>query len=67
VPALAYALINKDSTPAAIRALHEEGIRIVMLTGDSATTARAVAGRLGIDEVIAEVQPDQKAHKVKEL
>ena len=57
----------KDSTPAAIRALHEEGIRIVMLTGDSATTARAVAGRLGIDEVIAEVQPDQKAQKVKEL
>jgi Cu+-exporting ATPase len=57
----------KDSTPAAIRALHEEGIRIVMLTGDSATTAQAVAGRLGIDEVIAEVQPDQKAQKVKEL
>ncbi|MFZ5493526.1 MAG: heavy metal translocating P-type ATPase [Pseudomonadota bacterium] len=57
----------KDSTPAAIRALHEEGIRIVMLTGDSATTARAVAGRLGIDEVIAEVQPDQKAQKVKAL
>ncbi|MEA3219949.1 heavy metal translocating P-type ATPase [Immundisolibacter sp.] len=57
----------KETTPAAIRALHEEGIRIVMLTGDSATTARAVAGRLGIDEVMAEVQPDQKAQKIKEL
>jgi Cu+-exporting ATPase len=57
----------KETTPAAIRALHEEGIRIVMLTGDSATTARAVAGKLGIDEVMAEVQPDQKAQKIKEL
>jgi Cu+-exporting ATPase len=57
----------KETTPAAIRALHAEGIRIVMLTGDSATTAQAVAGRLGIDEVLAEVQPDQKAQKIKEL
>jgi len=57
----------KETTPAAIRALHEEGIRIVMLTGDSATTARAVAGRLGIDEVMAEVQPGEKALKIKEL
>ncbi|MFZ5654528.1 MAG: heavy metal translocating P-type ATPase [Pseudomonadota bacterium] len=57
----------KETTPDAIRALHAEGIRIVMLTGDSATTARAVAGRLGIDEVLAEVQPDQKAQKIKEL
>ncbi len=57
----------KETTPAAIRALHEEGIRIVMLTGDSATTARAVAGKLGIDEVMAEVQPDQKAQKIQDL
>ena len=57
----------KETTPDAIRALHAEGIRIVMLSGDSATTARAVAGRLGIDEVLAEVQPDQKAQKIKEL
>jgi Cu+-exporting ATPase len=57
----------KPSTPDAIRALHAEGLRIVMLTGDSATTARAVAATLGIDEVIAEVQPDQKAHKIKAL
>jgi P-type Cu+ transporter len=57
----------KDSTPEAITALHAEGIRIVMLTGDSATTAEAVAKKLGIDEVKAEVLPDQKAAKVKEL
>jgi Cu+-exporting ATPase len=57
----------KETTPDAIRALHAEGIRIVMLTGDSATTARAVAGRLGIDEVLAEVQPGEKVQKIKEL
>ena len=55
----------KDTTPGAIRALHEEGIRIVMLTGDSETTARAVAKTLGIDDVVAEVLPDQKADAVK--
>ncbi|MCO6439912.1 MAG: copper-translocating P-type ATPase [Nitrococcus mobilis] len=57
----------KQTTPEAIRALHEEGIEIAMLTGDSHTTAQAVAKRLGIDEVIAEVLPQQKAEKVKEL
>jgi Cu+-exporting ATPase len=57
----------KDTTPEAIRQLHEDGIRIVMLTGDSRTTAEAVAGKLGIDEVIAEVLPDQKAEVVKRL
>jgi Cu+-exporting ATPase len=57
----------KDSTPEAIAALHADGLRIVMLTGDSETTARAVAGRLGIDEVIAGVLPDQKAAKIREL
>jgi Cu+-exporting ATPase len=57
----------KDSTPEAIRALHEEGIRIVMLTGDSETTARAVAKTLGLDDVIADVLPDQKAAVVKRL
>jgi Cu+-exporting ATPase len=55
----------KESTPEAIEALHREGIRIVMLTGDSGTTAGAVARKLGIDEVISEVLPDQKADKVK--
>ncbi len=57
----------KESTPEAITALHAEGLRIVMMTGDSETTARAVAGRLGIDEVIAGVLPDQKAARVREL
>jgi Cu+-exporting ATPase len=57
----------KDSTPEAIRTLHDEGIRIVMMTGDSQTTARAVAKKLGIDDVMAEVLPDQKADKVKAL
>ncbi len=57
----------KTTTPEAIRALHEEGIRIVMLTGDNRTTAQAVAAKLGIDDVVAEVLPDQKAGAVKRL
>ena len=57
----------KPSTPEAIQLLHEEGIRIVMLTGDSRTTAEAVARSLDIDDVIAEVLPDQKADIVKQL
>lgn len=57
----------KSSTPEAIRSLHDEGVRIVMLTGDSATTAKAVAAKLGIDDVIAEVLPDQKVDVVKRL
>jgi Cu+-exporting ATPase len=54
----------KESTPGAIAALHQDGIRIVMVTGDNRTTAAAVARRLGIDDVVAEVLPDQKAEKV---
>ncbi len=57
----------KDSTPRAIRELHAEGIRVVMLTGDNRTTAQAVAERLGIDRVEAEVQPDRKAEIVRQL
>jgi Cu+-exporting ATPase len=57
----------KETTPEAIRQLHDEGIRIVMLTGDSRTTAEAVAGKLGLDETMAEVLPDQKAAAVKRL
>jgi len=57
----------KDSTPEAIAALHEEGLRIVMLTGDSRRTAEAVAAKLSIDEVIAEVLPDEKARAIKRL
>ena len=57
----------KESTPEAVRALHRDGIRIVMLTGDSRTTAQAVAGRLGLDDVMAEVLPDEKLDVVKRL
>jgi Cu+-exporting ATPase len=57
----------KETTPDAIRTLHREGIRIVMLTGDSRTTAQAVARRLGLEDVIAEVLPDQKVDVVKRL
>ena len=55
----------KETTVEAIKQLHEQGIRIVMLTGDSRTTANAVAGKLGIDEVVAEVLPNQKAEIIK--
>ena len=64
---LAVADPIKESTAEAIRELHGEGIRIVMLTGDSRTTAEAVAKKLGIDEVIAEVLPDQKAEAIQKL
>ncbi|HET9767515.1 MAG TPA: copper-translocating P-type ATPase, partial [Thermoanaerobaculia bacterium] len=57
----------KPGARKAIAALHEEGLRIVMLTGDGRTTAEAVARELGIDEVVAEVLPDEKAAQVKRL
>ena len=57
----------KATTPEAIRALRAEGVNVIMLTGDSETTARAVARKLGLDEVIAGVLPDQKAEKIKAL
>ena len=57
----------KATTAEAIRQLHSEGIRIVMLTGDNRTTAEAVARKLGIDEVVPEVLPDQKAEAVRKL
>ncbi|QFQ88909.1 heavy metal translocating P-type ATPase [Paracoccus kondratievae] len=55
----------KPSTPEALAALKEQGIRVVMLTGDNWTTAKAVARQLGIDEVEAEVLPDQKSAVVQ--
>lgn len=55
----------KATTSAAIKELHAEGIRIVMLTGDSRTTAEAVARQLQLDQVVAEVLPDQKVEVVK--
>ena len=57
----------KASTPEALRALAAEGIRVVMLTGDNELTARAVAGRLGIEEVRADVLPQEKGAVVKAL
>ncbi len=57
----------KATTGEAIRALHDEGVRVVMLTGDSRATAEAVARKLAVDEVIAEVLPDEKAEAVKRL
>ncbi len=57
----------KETTPDAVRFLHDEGIRIVMLTGDNRRTAEVVAKKLGVDEVIAEVLPNQKAEVVKRL
>jgi Cu+-exporting ATPase len=57
----------KQSTPEALKSLHTEGIRIVMLTGDNRTTANAVARELGIDEVHAEVLPEDKKRIVEEL
>ena len=57
----------KDTTPAALKALHELGFRIVMATGDNERTARAVAGRLSIDEIRADVLPEDKARIIREL
>jgi Cu+-exporting ATPase len=57
----------KESTPAALKALHELGFRIVMATGDNERTAKAVAARLGIDEIRADVLPADKVRIIKEL
>jgi Cu+-exporting ATPase len=57
----------KATSAEAVRLLHAEGIRIVMVTGDGRTTAQAVAARLGLDDVIAEVLPEQKIQAVKQL
>ena len=64
---LAIADPVKSTTPAALQALTQEGMRVVMLTGDNKTTAQAVARRLGITEVEAEVLPDQKSAVVEKL
>ena len=57
----------KDESAAAVASLHEKGIEVVMLTGDNARTARAVAAAAGIDRVIAEVLPSDKADSIQEL
>jgi len=57
----------KETTQEAIDTLHEEGVKIIMLTGDSLTTATAIASRLNIDQVIAEISPQEKARQIKEI
>lgn len=57
----------KETTPAALRELHELGFRIIMATGDNERTAKAVAMRLGIDEIRADVLPEDKARIIREL
>src|SRR5437660_9504476 len=57
----------KESTPEALKALQEEGVQIVMLTGDLETTAKSIAKQLGIEKVVAEVLPQQKSEIVKRL
>jgi Cu+-exporting ATPase len=57
----------KETTPEAVAELHRQNVRIVMMTGDNRTTAEAVARQLGIDDVLADVLPDQKAAMVKRM
>ena len=67
---IAYATVSdkiKDNAPRAISELHKMGIKLVMLSGDDKKTADAIAKQVGIDEVIAEVLPDQKLSKIKAL
>ncbi|HEY9020549.1 MAG TPA: heavy metal translocating P-type ATPase [Paracoccaceae bacterium] len=64
---LAVADPIKPSTPAAIRALHDLGLKVAMITGDNAGTARAIARQLGIDVVVAEVLPGGKVDAIKTL
>jgi Cu+-exporting ATPase len=64
---LAVADPIKPSTPEAVRDLRKAGLRLVMVTGDSRTTAQAIAGKLGIDEVVAEVRPDEKVDVIRRL
>jgi len=57
----------KTTTPEAVERLQADGVRLIMLTGDNESTARAVAGKLGIDQVIAGVLPDRKAEEIRRL
>ena len=57
----------KESAPEAIDDLHKDGLRVIMITGDNRATALAVARKLGVDDVRAEVLPGQKADEIKQL
>ncbi len=67
VAVLALADAVRPTSAAAVAALHEAGVRVVMITGDNAATGRRIADSLGVDEVIAEVLPADKAAKIAEL
>jgi Cu2+-exporting ATPase len=64
---IAMADAARETSPAAVAALHEAGVQVVMLTGDNEATARRIADQLGIDTAIAEVLPADKAAKISEL
>jgi Cu+-exporting ATPase len=65
--AIAIADTLKAGSPAAVTELHRLGLEVIMLTGDNETTARAIAGEAGIDRVLADVRPDEKAAQVRRL
>jgi Cu2+-exporting ATPase len=65
--AFAVADVIREESKEAVRALHERGVEVVMMTGDARPVAEAVAAELGIDKVFAEVLPEQKASKIEEL
>ena len=67
VAVIAMADAPRDTAAAAVAALHDNGVRVVMLTGDNQATARRIADQLGIDEIIAEVLPGDKAAQVSKL
>ena len=67
VAVLAAADVIKPGSAKAVRRLHELGLEVVMLTGDDRRTAEAIAGQVGIDSVVAQVRPDEKAARVKAL
>ncbi len=64
---IAVADTIKETAPQAIRELKEEGLEVIMLTGDNERTAQAIAKQVGIDQVIAQVLPEEKADKIKEI